>query len=68
MDFAIMVWRSDDALGGSVFAVVDATKPFKVPRLSDRGNWAYFNTVSEKDFRDASAAKKSIAEIGYYIT
>ena len=68
MDFAIMVWRSDDALNGSVFAVTDNAKPFKVPRLSERGNWAYFNTVSEQDFMDALAAKKAIAEVGYYTT
>jgi hypothetical protein len=68
MDFAIMVWKSNDALDGSVFAVTENTKPFKVPRLSDRGNWAYFNTVNEQQFCDAAAAKKSIAEVGYYLT
>jgi hypothetical protein len=68
MEFKIFVWRSNDALSGSVFAVTDNAKPVEVPMLSDRGNWAYFNTVNERDFRDAAAAKKSIAEIGYYIT
>jgi hypothetical protein len=68
MDFKIMVWRSDDALSGSVFVVVDNAKPFMVPKLSEEGNWAHFNTVNERQFRDAAAAKKSIAERGYYIT
>ena len=68
MDFAIMVWSSDNVLSGSVFAVVNKTKPFKVPRLSGKGNWAYFGTVNEQGFRDSAAAKKSIEARGYYLT
>jgi hypothetical protein len=62
------VWKSDDAPDRSVFAAADRATPFKVPRLSDQGNWIYFGTVNEQKFCDAAAAKKSIAEVGYYLT
>ena len=68
MDFVFMVWKSDDALDRSIFAVIDPATPYRVPRLSDRGNWTYFGTVNEQQCCDAAAAKKSIAEVGYYLT
>jgi hypothetical protein len=68
MDFTIMVWKSHNARPSSIFVVFDKTKPGVLPTISHKGHWAHYGSISESRYKDAEAAKKSIAEFGYYLT
>jgi hypothetical protein len=68
MDFTIMVWRSRDVRASSIFCVFDKIKPGILPPISKKGHWVHHGTIGESRYKDAEAAKKSIAEFGYYLT
>ena len=68
MEFAIMVWKSGNARPSSIFGVFDKAKPGILPTISRKGHWVHYGSISESRHKDAEAAKKSIAEIGYYLT
>jgi hypothetical protein len=68
MEFAIMVWVSGNVRGSSIFGVLDKARPGMLPKISDEGHWADFMTTKESRYKDAAAAKKSISEIGYYLS
>jgi hypothetical protein len=67
MEFAIMVWNSGNVRASSIFGVIDKANPGKLPSVSDRGHWADYKTIHERRFNDAEAAKRSIAQVGYYL-
>jgi hypothetical protein len=48
--------------------VLDKAKLGMLPKISDKGHWADFMTIKESRYKDAAAAKKSISEIGYYLS
>jgi hypothetical protein len=68
MEFAIMVWKSGNVRPSSIFGVFDKTNPGILPTISKKGHWVHYGSISESRYRDAEAAKKSIAEFGYYLT
>jgi hypothetical protein len=68
MEFAIMVWKSRDVRASSIFCVFDKIKPGILPQISQKGHWVHHGTIGESRYKDAEAAKKSIAEFGYYLT
>jgi len=68
MDFAIMVWSSANVQASSIYGVLDKASPGQLPNISDKGNWVDLKTtVPEDRFNDAASAKKSIADVGYYL-
>jgi hypothetical protein len=67
MQFAIMVWNSGNVRNSSIFGVVDKDNPGKLPTISEKGHWADFKTVEDRHFKEAESAKKSIADVGYYL-
>ena len=68
MEFAIVVWKSGHARPSSIFCVFDKANPSILPIISKKGHWVYYGSISESRYKDAEAAKKSIAEIGHYLT
>jgi hypothetical protein len=52
----------------SIFGVFDKAKPGILPKISQKGHWVHYGIISESRYKDAEAAKKSIAEFGYYLT
>jgi hypothetical protein len=68
MEFAIMVWKSGNVRPSSIFGVFDRANPGILPTISRKGHWVHYGSISESRYRDAEAAKKSIAEFGYYLT
>jgi hypothetical protein len=67
MEFTIMAWNSGNVRASSIFGVIDKENPGQLPKISDKGHWTDFKTIAERHFPEAEAAKKSIADIGYYI-
>jgi len=68
MEFAIVVWKSGNVRPSSIFGVFDKANPGILPTISRKGHWVHYGSISESRYKDAEAAKKSIAEIGYYLT
>ena len=68
MDFAVMVWSSANSRPQSIYGVVDRAAPGQLPALYGNGHWADMDLViPENRFKDAEAAKESIAKFGYYL-
>jgi hypothetical protein len=68
MEFAVMVWSSGNARGSSIYGILDKATPGKLPMISEKGHWAdTHKTIKESKFKDAAEAKKSIAEVGFYL-
>jgi hypothetical protein len=67
MQFAIMLWTSNSARAGTIFAVIDHKSPTQLPQLPN-GHWANFRVpIEERRFKFAQEAKKAIEDHGYYL-
>ena len=68
MEFAVMVWNSENVRARSIFGVVDKAKPGQLPdRLSKDGHWEDYLVIDESRCPYAAAAKKAIDAQGYYL-
>lgn len=67
MQFAVLMWVSDNTKVGSVFGVVDDDKRGPLPNPSAGGHWAGFRTIDDTRFKFAEDAKRAIARHGYYL-
>jgi hypothetical protein len=52
MKFAIMAWTSKHALTGSIFGVLDAGNPGKLPQFPG-GHWSDYRMIDETRFKFA---------------
>jgi hypothetical protein len=68
-------WNSRSWFGKAATCVLPrffafSTKSNRVSfrKISQKGHWVHHGTIGESRYKDAEAAKKSIAEFGYYLT
>ena len=70
VNFAVLVWSSANSRPQSIYGVVDHANPGRgqLPPLHGAGHWADTKMVIPEDrFKDAKAAKESIATFGCYL-